>query len=432
MAANLQDLVQRLESVVNHFEGLVFTSPPSSKPSASPAPGPASQASPSSSAPAPALASPAVQAYDSQILSKFPALNELAAKIDPQIASLVTFIQTLSINEAYSFNRSVVDWTQSFQKPTEDETRSLQSKLSTFIKKVADLKDSRNPLNNFFLFSIEVVQATLWVISPMPAPTAESFIETSAFYGNKILMQKQGLQVAWVKGFNEVVRANVSFVKEFFATGLTWNPSGRAFSLALSSSSSNSSSSSAGKAEEAKAPVKKAEEVKANVVKKKEPKKFERGISWIFEHFENDKTMELSAEDAGMKKAVMIDNCLNCVIQIKGKVKNVVVSGCKGTSIVCQDVVSGIEFINCAKMQVQSTGLVPSVSIDKTDGIQIYITREALKDIMFSTSKSADMNIVAPGANPGDDYIEMPIPHQYVHRIVNGKITCAPSDLYSH
>jgi hypothetical protein len=205
----------------------------------------------------------------------------------------------------------------------------LQQKISAYVKKVADLKDSRNPLNNFFLFSIEVVQATLWVISPMPGPTAESFIETSSFYGNKILMQKQEHQVAWVKGFNEVVRANVTFVKEFFTTGLSWNPSGRAFTEALNSSSSEV------KVEESKVPVKKVEEVKVNVVKKKEPKKFERGISWIFEHFENDKTIELSAEDSGMKKAVMIDNCLNCVIQIKGKVKNIVVSGCKGTSIVC-------------------------------------------------------------------------------------------------
>jgi adenylyl cyclase-associated protein len=83
-------------------------------------------------------------------------------------------------------------------------------------------------------------------------------------------------------------------------------------------------------------------------------------------------------------------------------------------------------------MQVQSTGMVPSVSIDKTDGIQVYVTREALAEMMFSTSKSADMNIVTPGARPDDDYIEIPIPHQYVHRVVNGKITCSPSDLYSH
>jgi hypothetical protein len=319
----------------------------------------------------------------------------------------------------------VLEWTLTHKKPSEDEQKALQAKLSSFVKKIADLKDSRNPLNNFFLFSVEVIQATLWVISPMPAPTAESFIETSAFYGNKILVQKQEHQVAWVKGFNELVRANLNFVKEFFTTGLTWNSNGQPFANALSTNAP-------GRTEEVKTAVKEKEETKASVVKKKEPKKFERGISWIFEHYENDKTLELSVEDSGMKKAVMIDNCLNCVIQIKGKVKSIVLSGCKGTSLVCSDVVSGVEFINCSKMQVQSTGMVPSVSIDKTDGIQVYVTREALAEMMFSTSKSADMNIVTPGARPDDDYIEIPIPHQYVHRVVNGKITCSPSDLYSH
>lgn len=320
----------------------------------------------------------------------------------------------------------MIEWAASHKKPSEDENKLIQAKLAESIKKVADLKDNRNPLNNFFLFSVEVIQATLWIISPMPGPTAESFIETSSFYGNKILVQKQENQVAWVKGLNELVRANVAYVKEHFLNGLIWNPSGPSIVEKL-----NTASSSSAKVEETKSVVKKTEETKA-APKKKEPKKLERGISWIFEYFENDKTLELPAEETGMKKAVMIDNCVNCVIQIKGKVKSVVVSGCKNTSIVCQDVVSGIELINCVKMQVQTIGVIPSVTIDKTDGLQLYIPREGHQDIMFSSSKSTDMNIVMPGANPDDDYVEIPIPHQYVHKIVNRKVTCAPSDLYSH
>lgn len=88
MATNLQDLVQRLEKVVNHFEGLVLIPPSGSKPSEVPA-AHSSPAPASSSSPAPALSSPALQAYDSQILSKFPALSDHAQKIDPQISSLV-------------------------------------------------------------------------------------------------------------------------------------------------------------------------------------------------------------------------------------------------------------------------------------------------------------------------------------------------------
>lgn len=298
--------------------------------------------------------------------------------------------------------------------------------MSEIVKKVGDLKDSRNPLNNFFLYSLEVAQSVLWIISPMPVPTAESFIETSSFYGNKILREKQEHQVAWVKGFNDVIKANIAFVKDHCALGIMWNAQGKNFIEALNAPQ--------GGEEVKQAPVaKKVEEVKAPAkVVKKEPKKYERGISWIFEHYEGVKTLELPPEETGMKKAVMVDNCTNCVIQIKGKVKSIIVSGCKGTSLVCQDVVSGIELINCQKLQLQSTGKVPSVSIDKTDGVQIYVAREFFEEMMFSTSKSADMNVVVPGVKPDDDMIEIPIPHQFVHRIDHGKIKSSPSDLYSH
>ena len=88
MATNLQDLVQRLEKVVYHFEGLVLIPPSGSKPSEVPA-APSPSSLPSPSVPAPVLSSPALQAYDSQILSKFASLTGLALKIDPQISSLV-------------------------------------------------------------------------------------------------------------------------------------------------------------------------------------------------------------------------------------------------------------------------------------------------------------------------------------------------------
>lgn len=302
----------------------------------------------------------------------------------------------------------------------------MAARVLEIVKKVADMKDSRSPLANFFLFGIEVAQSVLWITSPMPTPTAESFIETSAFYGNKILREKQENQVFWVKSCNELIKENVNFVREHFMTGVQWNGKGRDFSEALQSS---------GKEEAKVAPAAKnhaVEESKVVAKVKKEPKRYERGISWVFEHFENDKQIVLSPEDTGMKKAVMIDNCNSCVIQIQGKVKSIIMSGCKNTSIVFQSVVSSVEIINCQKMELQTTGMVPSISIDKTDGIQIYVPREFFAEMMFSTSKSADMNVVVPGKNPDDDMKEIPIPHQFVHKIENGKIKSAPSDLYGN
>jgi Adenylate cyclase associated (CAP) N terminal. len=92
--------------------------------------------------------------------------------------------------------------------------------VTEIIKKVGDLKDSRSPFANFFLFGLEVAQSVLWITSTMPGPTAESFIETSQFYGNKILREKQENQVNWVKSLNDLVRSNLNFVKENFSAGI--------------------------------------------------------------------------------------------------------------------------------------------------------------------------------------------------------------------
>ena len=41
------------------------------------------------------------------------------------------------------------------------------------------------------------------------------------------------------------------------------------------------------------------------------------------------------------------------------------------------------------------TGKVPTISIDKTDGCQIYLSKESM-DCEIVTAKSSEMNIVVP------------------------------------
>ena len=44
---------------------------------------------------------------------------------------------------------------------------------------------------------------------------------------------------------------------------------------------------------------------------------------------------------------------------------------------------------------IQVTGKVPTISIDKTDGCQIYLSKESM-DCEIVTAKSSEMNIVVP------------------------------------
>ena len=73
----------------------------------------------------------------------------------------------------------------------------------------------------------------------------------------------------------------------------------------------------------------------------------------------------------------------------------------------------------------------PTVNIDKTDGCLTYLSAAGL-DTEFTCAKSSEMNVSFPGKTDDDDYVEMPIPEQFVHKITPDGVTSDISDLYSH
>lgn len=67
---------------------------------------------------------------------------------------------------------------------------------------------------------------------------------------------------------------------------------------------------------------------------------------------------------------------------------------------------------------MQVLGKVPTISIDKTDGCQIYLSNESL-DVEIISSKSSEMNVLIP---KGDgDYTEIPIPEQFRTKVTGNK-----------
>jgi adenylyl cyclase-associated protein len=102
-----------------------------------------------------------------------------------------------------------------------------------------------------------------------------------------------------------------------------------------------------------------------------------------------------------MKQTVYVFRCENSVVQIKGKVNSVTVDGCKKTSVVFDNLLSQVEVINSQSIEVQTLGTLPTVSIQKTDGCQVYLSKESLSAEIV-TSKSSEMNILAP---QGDDFV---------------------------
>lgn len=146
----------------------------------------------------------------------------------------------------------------------------------------------------------------------------------------------------------------------------------------------------------------------------------EQGRKWVVENWTGNK--ELVVEDTDPKQSVYIFNCHNSTVQIKGKVNAITLDGCSKCGLLFDTVVASAEVVNCKGVQMQCTGAAPTVSIDKTDGCQLFMPVAALEGTEITTAKSSEVNVVAMGANDEEEPQEFAVPEQFVSRYRGGKV----------
>ena len=148
---------------------------------------------------------------------------------------------------------------------------------------------------------------------------------------------------------------------------------------------------------------------KAGVIGNRTPKlELKDQKVWQIEYHQGNRDIKVQTD---MKQSVYIFRCENSVVQIKGKVNSVTVDSCKKTSVVFDSLLSQVEVINCQSVEIQTLGPLPTISIQKTDGCQVYLSKEALSAEIV-TSKSSEMNILVPKGEQGD-FSEFPVPEQF-------------------
>lgn len=159
----------------------------------------------------------------------------------------------------------------------------------------------------------------------------------------------------------------------------------------------------------------KTESAKQAVVK---PPVFElEDKKWKIEY--QQKNHSLVVDKTDLKHTVYIYQCKECTITVKGKVNSILLDSCQRVGLLFDDVLSTVEFINSNNVQLQVLGKVPTITIEKTDNCQIYLSKSSLDTEMVS-SKSSSMNVLVPNET-GDDYLEYPIPEQF-KTVFNSKI----------
>lgn len=152
----------------------------------------------------------------------------------------------------------------------------------------------------------------------------------------------------------------------------------------------------------------------------KEPETTLSGHKWSVQHHTSG---TVTIEPTELKQIVYIFNCQNTTIQIKGKCNGVVLDTCKKSGVVLDTAMASIDVINSQSCQLQILQTTPTIVIDKTDGLQLYLSEECL-DIEILTAKSSQINILVPQKLPNgeEDFAEKAVPEQFKTTLKDGKL----------
>ncbi|EEY70080.1 adenylyl cyclase-associated protein, putative [Phytophthora infestans T30-4] len=462
----MSDAVKPLQSLLDAFgERLARVEAQLGVP-VSPVPAPAAAAA--AVAAAPMELSPQLEAYDEYVAQYLPPFVDVAAKLGEDTKKLGEVTE-----KAFEAQRAYLLMASQCKKPATLNPEHLKD-LQACIKEINSLRDNRSEFANHQNMVNEGIQALGWLcVEPAPKPFIESYVGGSDFWGNKIRVQYKTSnpdQIAFVTAFKSLLTELMVYVKAHHTTGVTWNPKGSdvanytpgAAAPATAAASAaggmtnvfagiKSIDQSGGKTAGLKKVTKDmqtwrkdyqpdgAAPVAATAAAKKPaaPVKVakpavceERNGNWQIEYQTGPESLTVSG--ISMKQQVYIFGCEGATILLEGKAKNIVFDSCKKTKLIFDNAVSSIEVVNCKSVQVQCKGVVPSVAIDKTDGCLVYISWEG-REVQFVTSKSSEMNVAFPQGAGSDDYVEKPIPEQFVHKIMDDlTISSDVSDLYSH
>ncbi|XP_062291297.1 adenylyl cyclase-associated protein 2 [Scomber scombrus] len=159
-------------------------------------------------------------------------------------------------------------------------------------------------------------------------------------------------------------------------------------------------------------------------VQKKTPLLELEGKKWRVENFEQNH--DLVIEETELKQVVYIFGCNNSTVQVKGKINSIIIDNCKKLGLVFENVVGIVEVINSKAIQLQVLGTVPTMSINKTEGCQVYLSKDALNCDIIS-AKSSEMNIMIPKGD--DDYREFPVHEQFKTVWDGSRLVTEPTEI---
>ncbi|XP_076176279.1 adenylyl cyclase-associated protein 1 isoform X1 [Ptiloglossa arizonensis] len=479
---HLEELVNRLESVTKRLEKVqthsitetqdsaVQTSTPSPKKSQSIGNSASVQsASSTQSLRKSALdksVSMSVAGYEDLLAGPVKEYLQLSEKIGSDVAT-----HSKLVEKAFQIQLEFIRTAATRAAPvSQSEKVSLLSLTSTQIEQIQDFRE-KNRGSQFFnhLSAIsESIPALGWVaVSPTPAPYVKEMNDAGQFYTNRVLKEwkeKDKVHAEWCKAWVQTLSDLQQYVRQHHTTGLVWAKTGSAPACVppppppcmligdvAPANIADDRSALFAEINQGEAITKNLKKVTSEMQTHKNPSLrtgpapfkppvvdnaipsktvppasapidkppvfTKDGKKWLIEYHKGNK--DLLIDKVEMNNVIYMFRCQDSTLVIKGKINSVVMDSCRKSSVVFDSVVSSIEFVNCQSVQMQVLGKVPTISIDKTDGCQMYLSTDSM-DVEIISSKSSEMNVMVP--KPNGDYAEYPVPEQF-------KTTISPKGL---
>jgi len=245
---NLTTLIKRLEAATSRLEDIASSttelpqaaSLTTSSPAASvPASAPTSKAAPVEDLPE------SVEEFDAFISSSVQKYVDASNKLGGVIAE-----QAVKVLEGFKKQRTFLLITTKAKKPNMSTEAPLYQELIKPIQEalvsVGDIKDSNRGSPDFAQLSAvaEGIMVLAWVtLDTKPFKHVDESLGSAQFFGNKVLNEYKSKnldQVDWVKAFYQVFRDLSEYVKQYFPSGIPWNPQGPSAAEVAKSISSSS------------------------------------------------------------------------------------------------------------------------------------------------------------------------------------------------
>ncbi|XP_051520364.1 adenylyl cyclase-associated protein 1-like [Myxocyprinus asiaticus] len=447
--AELAGLVQRLELAVGRLEAMS---------SSGGGGGPA----------APGVVAVYVEAYDNLISGPVAQYAALSQKIGGDVLKHAEMMK-----QAFSSQRQLLVKASCSQKPSDSVLTSLLAPVSKAIQDVQSFREKNrsSPFFNHLSAVSESVPALGWVaMAPKPGPYVKEMQDAAMFYTNRVLKdykEKDKTHVDWVHAYVSIWTELQAYIKLHHTTGLSWSKTGPVASASGAAPSggapappppgpppppmdfdkSSDGDSGAVSRNALFASINKGADITKGLKHVSDDQKTHKnpalkaqggpvssgpkpftprptaaagpartlppvleldGKKWKVENHEGAHGLVIN--DTELKQVVYAFKCNNSTLQVKGKINSITLDNCKKMGLVFDDVVGIVEVINCKDVKVQVMGKVPTISINKTDGCHVYLSKDSLSCEIIS-AKSSEMNVLVP--NKDGEYTEIPVPEQF-------------------